>query len=125
MAKRKREPRESVTLDQDGNVLGGVAQAADERSFGAALWELSHPGQVQDEYRAIGKVPPSYVDIWGFAMDDAMLAAEQGRQEIVEGAKKAAFAGVGILGLVIVGVIASALIVYSPQVKRLTRRKSE
>lgn len=49
----------------------------DTRSAGAALWEFTHPGQVQAEYEAVGKTPPSYGEIWEGAAQDVTTAARE------------------------------------------------
>lgn len=32
-------------------------------SIGASIWEILHPAQVQEEYRALGQEPPAKIDI--------------------------------------------------------------
>ncbi len=54
-----------------------------ESTFGAALWALLHPGQVQDEYAATGNLPPSVVDIMTGAASDV---ADTAGAALTEGA---------------------------------------
>lgn len=59
-------------FDESGMYLGTTQ---DTRSFGAAVWEFFHPGQVRAEAAAMGKDAPSNTQVWGTAIDD-MIGAE-------------------------------------------------
>lgn len=115
-----RKPR---IFDQEGRFLGNVG-AADEHSIGAAAFEFFNPSIVQQEYEAIGKERPTYTQVWGMALDDAVSASVEAKQDIQEGLRKAATAGVTLGALVVIGIVGMALIVYSPQIKRISGKSA-
>lgn len=47
-------------------------------SFGAALFELTHPFTVQAEYEAVGKTPPPVTEIMSQAVSDMETQASAG-----------------------------------------------
>lgn len=54
------------TFDQTGRDLGNVGESprySAPNSVGSSLWELLHAEQVQAEYRALGKEPPTVDEI--------------------------------------------------------------
>lgn len=51
------------TFDNRGRVLGDAVPYVAPDSVGSALWEFFHPEQVQEEYRLLGKEPPSIDEI--------------------------------------------------------------
>lgn len=67
--------RRPVTLDQSGRVIandhrrslagGGrnMGSLGRDYSIGAQIWEMTHPEQVQEEYRAVGLEVPSKLTI--------------------------------------------------------------
>lgn len=100
-------------FDQDGNNLGlnpgesgGVPR--DDWSFGASLWELFNPSQVQAEDAAIGAKPRTYEEIFGDAFGGIMAAGEETREQVVQ-ESKATLDRIGtplLIGVVAVAVIA-------------------
>lgn len=71
-ARRVRKGRRTVN-----SPLSGVNNPNDGRdtSLGARVWEFLHPGQVQDEYRAVGADRvPSQIEIMTDAASDAAQA---------------------------------------------------
>ncbi len=99
------------TYDQNGNPVGmGSMGADDTRSIGAAFWEFTHPGQVQEEYKAVGKPPPSYAEIISNAAGDFFTAAAEGEQQLKEDAKVVASGAYSTLKIVAVIAVAIAAI---------------
>ena len=83
-------------------------------SFGAEIFELLHPGTVQEEYRAVGKEAPSIADIMTGAATAAAQNVEKGAADLAGG-----FLTVGkwvIVGAVALGVL--VLVSKLPQSRR-------
>lgn len=102
-----------ATLDQDGNIVADASPnlgAADQYSFGSAIWEFFHPGQVQQEQIAVGQTPSSYTDIWGGAFDQAAQAGAETVQNVGTGISNVASATFDFSKLLILGVIAVAVL---------------
>jgi len=80
----------------------GLGAAFDpSESFGAEVYELLHPGRVQEEYRAVGKEAPSVSDIMTGAASAAAANVEKGAADLASGILSA---GKWIIvGLVVVG----------------------
>lgn len=120
------------TFDADGELvidsprkrMNGVhgLGADDTRSIGSALWEMLHPGQVQEEYKAVGKDAPSYSSIVGSAFDDAMTAAYEGQQQVKEGAQKIAGAAQSLLPWIVIGAVALAVVFVADKIPKITRK---
>lgn len=100
-----------AVFDQAGNFLGNAETLVEEPpssapapqpsqhiawgNIGGSIWEFFHPYQVQEEYRAVGKEPPSLLNIMTTAADDV-------QEQAAEQAKKAL--KFSTTGLVVVGV---------------------
>lgn len=71
--KRTRKARGGMGGTTSGT-LGANANDGRDTSLGARVWEFLHPGQVQDEYRAVGAEVPSQWDIMTQSAADAAAA---------------------------------------------------
>lgn len=131
---KKRGPDNPRTFDAEGELVIDASEpmarqrmdglgADDTRSIGAALWEMLHPGQVQEEYQAVGKDAPSYSSIVGSAFDDAMTAAYEGQQQVKEGATKIAGAAQALLPWIVIGAVALAVVFVADKIPRIGGRK--
>ncbi len=99
-------------FNQHGRYLGETSDPG--FSIGASLWELLHPGQVQAEYQAEGKPPPSVSDV----MDTALTNISQRAQENVQSAvRSVANAG----KIILVGVLALGVLYVVLQARRKRR----
>lgn len=81
--------------------LSGLGIFEPMGNFGGDIWELLHPGQVQQEYISVGKEPPSQAEIISGAASDALERAGEGAVSMIGSFKSyaviAAFIGLGVL----------------------------
>ena len=99
-------------FNQHGRYLGDASSPGFD--IGASVWELFHPGQVQAEYQAEGKPPPSVSDVW----DTALTNVSQRTQENVQSAvRSVANAG----KIILVGVLALGVLYVVLQARRKRR----
>jgi hypothetical protein len=108
-----------MTYDESGNVvpdsgLDGLGQTSDQFSFGSALWEMFHPGQVQAEAAATGQPIPTTGDVLSEAASQAAGAAQETASNIgsqISGAASGIAASAEQIGkLLIGGLIAVAVL---------------
>ena len=108
-----------MTYDQFGNLVPDEqptlgAATSDQYSFGSALWELFHPGQVQAEQTAIGAPVQSTTDVLLSAAQEAASAAQESASNVAASAasigsgvtdlaKYLAIGAVAIVALMIIG----------------------
>jgi hypothetical protein len=92
-----------ATYDEWGNALPEASPSAPgaENTFGAALWAFFHPGQVQKEYVAVGKPPPTVDEIMSSAVTDMETHAGKGVADMIATGKWLML-GLGVLAAVYV-----------------------
>lgn len=101
-------------FDNSGHELNGI-------DFGASLWEITHPGQVQQEAGVIGVVgapPPSYFDIWGNAFSDIGTNIQDNAKAVGSGLDSAFSAAAALVPWIVVGIIVVAVNSHLPKEKR-------
>ena len=87
----------SRVFDRRGNYLGDFDPA---ETIGGDIWEFLHPGQVQDEYSAVGKEPPTITEIMS---GDISQASDIAGQNIQQAAQNVVSAVTGLTQYVIIG----------------------
>ncbi len=79
----------SDLYDNQGNHLGALgADFLPSYDIGGAFWEMTHPGQVQQEYSAVGKEPPPMSEIITGAASQVVEQTGQKVASIVTDATK-------------------------------------
>jgi hypothetical protein len=112
---RRRQKREPVTLDQEGQTLSGLGQDTSTQGIGASIWDFLHPSQVQAEYAAVGKDVPTTGEVLGTAFDTAIQKSAEDVATVEQAAQTAAEAIPGIVKWIAVAIVAYVLLQVIPK----------